>query len=98
MKINSIYPIYNNQFKSVARKPCSFPRSLVCDSISFSSMKKTCFSGIDLITINKFKAPIEKFNSNDDFQKWCDDKLDKEYISQVDKICSSTDIQTMLQK
>ena len=38
-------------------------------------MKKNQFSGIDLLVINKFKAPIEKFNTEDDLQDWCEGKV-----------------------
>ncbi len=33
-------------------------------------MKKSEFKGIDLSVVQKFKAPIEKFNSDDDLQNW----------------------------
>lgn len=46
-------------------------------TISFTAMKKSKFEGCDLVAVNMFKAPIEKFNSNDDFQKWCQDKYKK---------------------
>lgn len=49
------------------------------DTVSFGAMKKSKFSDIDLVVVNKFKAPIEKFNSNNDFQKWCLDKIENEY-------------------
>lgn len=39
-------------------------------SVNFCAMKKSQFSGIDLAVIEKFKAPIEKFNSNNDLQEW----------------------------
>lgn len=40
------------------------------DTVSFGAMKKSEFEGIDLAVVQKFQAPIEKFNSNDDLQKW----------------------------
>ena len=40
------------------------------DTVSFGAMKKSAFEGIDLAVVQKFQAPIEKFNSNDDLQKW----------------------------
>ena len=40
------------------------------DTVSFGAMKKSEFVGIDLAVVQKFQAPIEKFNSNDDLQKW----------------------------
>ena len=50
---------------------------LKCDSVSFGAMKKHQFQGIDLYVVNKYKAPIDKFNGNDDFQKWCKGKVDE---------------------
>lgn len=49
------------------------------DTVSFSAMKKSQFNGIDLYVVNRFKAPIEKFNSNEDFQNWCLDKAKEDY-------------------
>ena len=40
------------------------------DTVSFGAMKKSAFKGIDLIVVQKFQAPIEKFKSNDDLQNW----------------------------
>ena len=49
-------------------------RSLNYDTISFGAMRKKEFNGIDLAVIQKFKAPIEKFNSNEDLQNWAGKK------------------------
>ena len=74
MFINLI-PI-NFQYRKVqsnAKHKCvNYPNltPLTCDTISFGAMKKSEFEGIDLAVVQKFKAPIEKFNSNDDLQKW----------------------------
>ena len=40
-------------------------------------MKKTMFDGIDLAVIQKFSAPIEKFNSNEDLQDWANEKAEE---------------------
>lgn len=48
---------------------------LAYDTISFGAMKKKEFDGIDLAVIQKFSAPIEKFNSNEDLQNWADEKV-----------------------
>jgi len=48
---------------------------LARDTVSFTSMKKAQFGGINLAVVEKFKAPIEKFNSNDDLQNWAALKL-----------------------
>ena len=45
------------------------------DTVSFGAMKKQEFSGIDRVCVDKFKAPIEKFNTNDDLQDWAGEKL-----------------------
>ena len=37
-------------------------------------MKKKQFEGVDFAVVEKFKPPIEKFNSNDDLQNWAGDK------------------------
>ena len=47
---------------------------LAHDTVSFGAMKKNEFKGIDLAVVEKFKAPIEKFNSNEDLQNWAGDK------------------------
>ena len=53
---------------------------------NFSAMKKSQFKGIELFTVNTFKAPIEKFNGNNDFQNWAksllNDKLNLQKYSQ----------------
>ena len=50
---------------------------LKCDTFSFGAMKKNQFSGIDAIVVNKFKAPIERFNTAEDLQDWSKVKADK---------------------
>ena len=35
---------------------------LKADTLSFTAMKKSEFSGIDLLVVNTFKAPVEKFD------------------------------------
>ena len=40
------------------------------DTVTFGAMKKSKFSGIDRAVVENFKAPIEKFYTNADFQKW----------------------------
>lgn len=54
--------------------------SNIYNSVSFQAMKKRDFTGTDLLAVERFKAPIEKFNSNEDFQNWADIKS-KEYTS-----------------
>ena len=47
------------------------------DTVSFTAMKKNEFKGIDLVVVNAFRAPVEKFNTNEDFQNWCSLKTDE---------------------
>ena len=61
---------YNHDF-------CHNTKSKSFDCVSFGQMRKSQFEGIDLLVVNKFKAPIEKFNSDKDFQKWCEDEIEK---------------------
>ena len=49
---------------------------LGCDAVTFGSMKKKEFGGIDFAVVEKFKAPIEKFNSNSDLQNWARKKAE----------------------
>lgn len=51
------------------------------DTVSFGSLKKTQFEGIDFAVVEKFKAPIEKFNTNEDLQNWCDKKIKDEILN-----------------
>jgi len=43
-------------------------------------MKKSQFDGIDYMAVERFKPPIEKFKSNDDFQAWCAKKIKSDYL------------------
>ena len=49
---------------------------LAYDTVSFGAMRKKEFEGIDLAVVQKFKAPIEKFNSNTDLQNWAGEKAE----------------------
>ena len=44
------------------------------DTVSFGAMKKKEFEGIDFAVVEKFKAPVEKFNTNKDLQNWAGEK------------------------
>ena len=69
-----IYPIINNHRNY---RPYNTPQNTPSkQDIAFGAMKKSQFSGIDLVCIEKFKAPIEKFNKNEDLQNWAKQKLD----------------------
>ncbi len=43
---------------------------LAHDTVTFGALKKSAFSGLNRAIIEKFKAPIEKFNTEADFQNW----------------------------
>lgn len=44
-------------------------------SLSFGKMSKSKFQDIDLCCVNQFKAPIEKFNTQDDFNNWVREQI-----------------------
>ena len=46
-------------------------------TISFKAMKKADFRGIDFAVVEKFKAPIERFNALIDFQNWAGNLVEK---------------------
>lgn len=72
MQINLFTPklnVYNNkQNSSSNRYPNLAP--LKHDTVSFGAMKKAQFDGINRMIVERFKAPIEKFNTQNDFQAW----------------------------
>ena len=65
----------NNLKKQNGKYPKLAP--LAYDTISFGAMKKSMFDGIDLAVVQKFSAPIEKFNSNEDLQNWANEKAEE---------------------
>ncbi len=78
MKICSTFQptfLQNNQNKnnSVPNKNIV---QFIPDNVSFGAMKKSDFKGIDRICVERFKAPIEKFNTNEDLQNWAGKLLD----------------------
>jgi len=90
--------LIGKNFKSSSKKQYPNLKPLSKDTVSFQSMKKNQFFGIDLMMINKLKAPIGKFNSNDDFQNWCKDILENDYLAKIDELSESDDIQAQKQK
>ena len=46
---------------------------------NFTSMKKHQFNGVDLLVVEKFKAPIEKFRTTDYLYEWADEECEKIY-------------------
>ena len=79
MKI-SLNPIniinYNNHYHKNIKKYSNIA-PLRFDIVSFGSMKKEEFVGVDYAAIRKFRAHIEKFNSYDDFLAWEQEKIDE---------------------
>lgn len=87
MRINLSIP--NNQnscIKTRQNAHITYPMSKISDvgvmpyytcGISFTSMKKNQFEGIDSYVVNQFKAPIEKFKTNYDLQTWAGDQCEK---------------------
>ncbi len=69
-------------------------------SINFCAMKKSQFLGVDLMLVNQLKAPIEKMNTNDDFQNYCQKILDEKYlgVENIKKLSKSIDPQAQIQK
>lgn len=61
--------------------------------VSFQAMKKSQFDGIDFAVVEKYKAPIEKFNTHDDFQNWakeeCYEVLDRDLGGRNSTIAAS---------
>jgi len=72
--INNNYtaPLPQNLQKRIATSPLA---PLAHDTVSFGAMKKTQFDGVNLAVVEKFKAPIGKFNSNDDLQNWASKQI-----------------------
>ena len=72
--INFQYKITQNSVQNQRAVKANFP-SIAHDTVSFGAMKKKEFEGIDLAVVQKFKAPIEKFNTNEDLQNWAGEKV-----------------------
>ena len=66
---------YNHYHKNIKKYSNLAP--LRYDTVSFGSMKKEEFAGVDYAAIRKFRAHIEKFNSHDDFLAWEQEKIDE---------------------
>lgn len=82
MKISSLAFQYKINQNPIDKK--HMPAALTCqskDTVSFGALKKSQFNGLDYAVVEKFKAPIEKFNTNDDFQNWCYDKIKSDILT-----------------
>lgn len=79
MQVNLLLSRFNSQQNKIPcqqRVSCPNLAPLKHDTVSFQGMKKSQFSGIDHAIVEKYKAPIEKFNTNEDFQNWAQEKVD----------------------
>ena len=47
------------------------------NSYNFTAMKPSQFKGFDYAVVRKFKAPVEKFNENADFQNWARKRVER---------------------
>ncbi len=81
MKIISTLLQYNNFQNKKAENNNKYHqlKPLEYDTVTFTAMKKKQFSGLNLVCVEKFKAPIEKFNKDKDFQNWADKKFNELY-------------------
>ncbi len=78
MNISFVNGLKSNNFINTARQQkCKFEIGQK-DSfeLSFKGLHKKEFSGLDLMIVELFKAPIEKFASKDDFNSWAEGKID----------------------
>ena len=64
---NNINPLYHTRYEG-------FYLQNYNNSPTFSAMKKSQFDGVDFAAVEKYKAPIEKFNTNDDLQEWAEEQ------------------------
>jgi len=71
---------FNTQFKtkkgSIKNSTHLKTAPLKADTVSFGAMKKTQFNEIDKFIVEKFKAPIEKFNNVEDLYSWANKEID----------------------
>ena len=69
--------LQQNNFLNTQAENNKYPKTnpLKFDAVAFGAMKKRQFTGLDFICVEKFKAPIEKFNTHKDFQTWAGEKF-----------------------
>lgn len=63
------------------------------NTLTFEAMKPNQFKGLDYAVVRKFKAPVEKFNSNQDFQTWAKNLLQTFYKMEFRSSTLSADIE-----
>lgn len=80
MKISTQFVYTNspgiNKNNNRANYSCGVRNVLETDTFtpSFKALKKSMFSNFDFAVVEKFKSPIEKFKTFDDFRNWTDDE------------------------
>jgi len=99
LKKNNKQAKVQNEFKNINLNSNPIA-NLNRSSISFGAMKKSQFERIDLMMVNQLKAPIQNFNSNEDFQNYCQTILDEKYLGDenIKKLVSSKDQHAQGQK
>ena len=77
MKVKIYCSNINNQYqtKTVQQRFNPNLTPLKQDTVSFGALKKSQFEGLDFAAVEKFKAPIEQFKTNNDLQNWCKSKI-----------------------
>ncbi len=69
-----MYLISQNNFTQ--NSACN-PKPNKNQTLAFKALKKSQFNGFDLFVVEHFKAPIEKFNNNEDFLNWIQNLVNK---------------------
>lgn len=69
--------LYKTQRGNTQNKCAITP--LAYDTVSFKALKKTALSNMEIACANMLKAPLEKFNSPEDFKKWAIEEFKRIY-------------------
>lgn len=98
-KNDSIATKKENEFKNINLNSNPIA-NLNRSSINFCAMKKSQFNGIDLMMVKQLKAPIQSFNSNEDFQNYCQTILNEKYLGKknIEKLSYSLDEEAQIHK
>lgn len=57
------------------------PFNSIYSGVSFGMLKKSSLNGLDLFAAERYKAPLEKFSSNEDLQNWCTERIKNKYLN-----------------
>ena len=85
--LNNIIPNSKNNSNIEQKRLYSPIQKDICD-INFKGLRKNDFSGLDLMIVELFKAPIEKFTNKNDFNLWTKNKI-QEILNQEFKARTS---------